>query len=143
MLGDRALYEYTGGGPPTLEELRVRYAGQVSGASPDRTHGWLNWIVRERERWVPVGTVQSTLAREQPGTVAEVAWIIGVFHQRRGYATEAVEAMVAWLDRHDVVGIVAHVDPRHDASIAVAARLGLTATGTVVDGEIRWTRGRL
>src|ERR1022692_1610019 len=65
VLGDAALYEYTGGAPPTLEELRARYARQVSGRSPDRTQGWLNWIVRERERLSAVGTVQTNLVREE------------------------------------------------------------------------------
>jgi RimJ/RimL family protein N-acetyltransferase len=142
VLGDEALYEYTGGAPPTLEELRVRYARQVSGRSPDRTRGWLNWTVREREHRTAVGTVQSTLAWEEQDMVAEVAWVIGVCHQRRGYATEAAEAMVAWLGRHDVIVVAAPIDPRHAASITVATRLGLTATCTVLDGETRWTRRR-
>jgi RimJ/RimL family protein N-acetyltransferase len=142
VLGDAALYKYTDGAPPTLEELRARYARQVSGRSPDRTHGWLNWIVREREHRTAVGTVQTTLAWEEHAMVAEVAWIIGVSHQRRGYATEAVEAMLAWLGRHDVILVAAHIDPRHIASITVATRLGLTATCTVLDGETRWTRQR-
>jgi RimJ/RimL family protein N-acetyltransferase len=144
VLGDEALYEYTGGAPPTLEELRARYTRQVSGRSPDRTHGWLNWIVRERERerQAAVGTVQSTLVREQHQIVAEVAWIVGVEHQRRGYGTDAAEAMLAWLDRHDVTLVAAHINPRHIASITVATRLGLTATRTALNGETRWTRRR-
>jgi hypothetical protein len=49
--------------------------------------------------------------------------------------------MVAWLTRHDAMMAAAHIHPKHTASIAVATRLGLTATRTVIDGETRWTRG--
>jgi RimJ/RimL family protein N-acetyltransferase len=50
--------------------------------------------------------------------------------------------MVAWLGRHDVIVVAARVNPRHAASIAVATRLGLTATCTILDGETRWTGRR-
>jgi RimJ/RimL family protein N-acetyltransferase len=140
VLGDDALYQYTGGAPPTLEELRARYARQVSGRSPDRTQGWLNWIVRKRGRSTAIGAMQSTLIHEEDDMVAEVAWVIGVPLQGRGYATEGGKAMIAWLDRHDVTELAAHIHPMHAASIAVATRLGLTPTGTIIDGETRWTR---
>jgi RimJ/RimL family protein N-acetyltransferase len=139
VLGDAALYEYTGGAPPTLAELRARYARQVSARSPDGVQGWLNWIVREHGRLTAVGTVQTTLVREEEDIVAELAWVIGVAHQRRGYASEAAAAMVAWLTHHDVRTVVAHIHPKNAASIAVATRLGLAATRAVVDGETRWT----
>jgi RimJ/RimL family protein N-acetyltransferase len=139
VLGDDALYEYTGGAAPTVQELRARYARQVSGGSPDGTQGWLNWIVRERGRATAVGTVQSTVVHEHDGMVAEVAWVIGVSNQRRGYATEAAMAMIVWLGRHRVATVAAHIHPGNVASMLVATRLGLTPTGTVVDGETRWT----
>jgi RimJ/RimL family protein N-acetyltransferase len=44
-------------------------------------------------------------------------------HQRRGYATEAAEAMVAWLGRHDVIVVAAQINPSHAASVVVAKRL--------------------
>jgi RimJ/RimL family protein N-acetyltransferase len=142
VLGDKALYGYTGGAPPSLEELRSRYARQVAGRSPDHGRGWLNWIVRERGRRTAVGLVQATVSHEVHGMVAEIAWLIGVSHQGRGYATEAAEAMVAWLGHNDVNDVSAHINERHAASIAVAQRLGLTATGTIIDGETRWTLQR-
>jgi RimJ/RimL family protein N-acetyltransferase len=139
VLGDAALYEYTGGAPPTLAGLRTRYASQLGGRSPDGDQGWLNWIVRERGRLTAIGAVQTTLVRQGEDMVAELAWVIGVPHQRRGYATEAAAAMVVWLTRHGVMTVAAYIHPRHTASIAVATRLGLAATRTVVDGETRWT----
>jgi hypothetical protein len=61
------------------------------------------------EHRTAIGTVQAALAWEEQDMVAEVAWTIGVSHQRRGYATEAVEAMITWLGRHDVNLVAAHI----------------------------------
>jgi len=135
VLGDPALYAYTGGKPPSLEDLRTRYAMQAVGRSPDGRHGWLNWIARDRETGAAVGTVQATLDRSAE---AEIAWIIGVAHQRRGFATEAAGAMVRWLQGQGVQTITAHIHPDHLASMGVARRLGLTATDVIVGGETRW-----
>jgi RimJ/RimL family protein N-acetyltransferase len=72
-----------------IEELRARYERQSVGHSPDGTQRWLNWIIRKRDDRTAVGTVQTTLRRERTGLAAELAWMIGVAYQRRGYAIEA------------------------------------------------------
>ncbi|HUA06757.1 MAG TPA: GNAT family N-acetyltransferase [Solirubrobacteraceae bacterium] len=135
VLGDPALYEYTGGKPPSLDELRTRFAMQAVGRSPDGRRGWLNWIARERDTGAAIGTVQATLDSDAE---AEIAWIIGAPYQRRGFATEAAGAMVGWLQTQGVATITAHIHPDHLASMGVARRLGLTATDVVVGGETRW-----
>jgi hypothetical protein len=45
VLGHERLYAFTGGGPPTLAELRARYARLVVGRSPDGTQQWRNAVV--------------------------------------------------------------------------------------------------
>jgi RimJ/RimL family protein N-acetyltransferase len=141
VLDDPALHGYIGGEPPTADRLRERYAIQATGHSPDGTHGWLNWIVRDRETGTAVGTVQATLSDKGPRLQAEVAWVIGVAHQGRGYAKEAAGAMVQWLLGQGADTITAHIHPGHRASIAVATHLGLIATDLVEDGEIIWRVG--
>jgi RimJ/RimL family protein N-acetyltransferase len=42
---------------------------------------------------------------------AEIAWVIVRAYQRRGYAHEAAEVMVASLRRQGVESVVAHVHP--------------------------------
>lgn len=128
LLDDVRLHAFIGGEPPTPAELRDRYARQVAGIG----RGWLNWIVRRGGE--VVGTVQATL---EDGD-AEVAWVIGTAHQGRGYASEAARGMAGWLLAHGVRGLVAHVHPEHDASAAVARRLGMVPSDVVVDGEVRW-----
>jgi RimJ/RimL family protein N-acetyltransferase len=138
VLGDSALYDYTGGKPPSFEELRTRYAMQAVGRSPDGRHGWLNWIARDRDTGAAVGTVQATLTRSGGQLEAEIAWIIGVAYQRRGFATEAAGAMVEWLEAQGAKTIMAHIHPGHTASMGVARRLGMTATDVIEGGETRW-----
>jgi RimJ/RimL family protein N-acetyltransferase len=139
LLDDDDLHVYIGGHPATVDELRVRYRRQSAGRSPGGEQGWLNWVVRHRASGTAVGTVQATVQRDAGRLSADLAWVIATRHQRHGYATEAAAGMAGWLRQHGVHLFTAHVDPEHRASIRVAERLGLTATGTVVDGEIRWT----
>jgi RimJ/RimL family protein N-acetyltransferase len=139
VLDDPRLHEFTGGRPATVDELRDRYARQVAGRSPDGRQGWLNWVVRRRDTGEPVGTVQATLVRAGGRTTAELAWVVAVGQQGRGYAREAALAMSGWLARQGVTALAAHVHPDHRASAAVARRLGMRPTPTVVDGETRWS----
>ena len=46
--------------------------------------------------------------------------------------------MIGWLAAHGVRTVTAHVHPAHDASAAVAARIGLEPTTIVEDGERLW-----
>lgn len=138
VLADRRLYEYIGGESPAVGELRARYEKQVVGHSPDGAQGWLNWVVRDRETAVAVGTVQATLSRTPGHVSAELAWTIAVAHQRRGYATEAAEGVLTWLRVRGVDRFTANIHPEHEASMTVARRLGLSATDVMNDGETRW-----
>ena len=138
VLADPRLYEYIGGTPPSPAQLRARYALQVVGHSPDRRHGWLNWIVRERATGDAVGTVQATVTAREGRSEAEIAWVIGTMHQGCGHAKEAAGAMVGWLRTHGTDTITAHIDPKHEASMGVARHLGLAATEVIEGGETRW-----
>jgi len=136
VLADAALYAFTGGRPPSPDELRARYRHQVVGWSPDGREAWRNWIVRTLDPDEAVGFVQSTTTNS--GRVADIAWVIGVPWQGRGFATEAARTLVAWLETHGVTTITAHVHPDHAASVRVAERAGLLATNAVEDGERIW-----
>ena len=79
VLADPALYTFTGGDPPTVEELTERYRFQSSG-SPRDTETWHNWIIRLDGN--AIGQVQATVI----GDAADLAWIVGIRWQGRGYA---------------------------------------------------------
>lgn len=137
-MSDPALYAFTGGRAPTLDELRRRYERQTAGHSPDGTQRWLNWIVRLTESGEVVGTVQATVRAREELFVADLAWVVALAHQRRGYATEAAATMAAWLRERGADALAANIHPEHHASTGVARALGLAPTGEVVDGEVRW-----
>jgi RimJ/RimL family protein N-acetyltransferase len=138
VLAASELYAFIGGRPPTLEALRSQYERQAIGHSSDGTETWLNWIIRTRAEGRAVGFVQATITDE--GHDAVIAWVVGVPWQRRGYASEAAAALVAWLDTHGVTIITANVHPDHAASEAVARRIGLLPSDEMVDGERTWRR---
>lgn len=138
VLQDRDLYSFTGGEPPSLDALRQRYARQAGGVSPDGSQLWLNWIVRVFE--VPAGYVQATIAPRRGRAVAELAWVIGTRWQGQGLATRSALMMQTWLRERGVDRFTASIHPQHAASAAVAARLGLRASGeeTTDEGESVW-----
>jgi len=138
LLDDESLHAFIGGKPATLDELRARYARQVVGRSPDQAQRWLNWVVRRRDNGQAVGTTQATVSERDDRLVADVAWVIGARHQRQGYAREATQTMVQWLQDQGVEVVFGDVHPRHQASMAVARGLGMTPTHTMVDEEVRW-----
>ena len=134
VLGDSALFEFTGGEPPTVEQLEDRYRAQTAG-SHRSSEVWHNWIVRIADTGVAVGFVQATIT----GDDADVAWVIGVSWQRQGIAREAAVAMCEWLRDSGVGRITAHVHPDHAASAAVAEACGLRRTNVIDDdGEVLW-----
>ena len=136
VLADPSLYAFIGGEPPDPQTLLDRFARLVVGRSADGTEDWHNWIVRTTVDGAAAGTVQATIHASSRS--AEIAWIIGVRWQGRGYASEAAQALVGWLGRIGVSEIVAYVHPDHAASAAVAARAGLVATDEIQDSERVW-----
>ena len=136
VLADPGLYRFTGGHAPSADDLRRRYELQAVGRSPDGAALWLNWIVRVRTAGAAAGFVQATVDVESGE--ADVAWMVGVAFQGRGYAREAAAAMVDRLRVGGVTSVTAHIHPDNAPSEGVARSLGLAPTTTVVDGEVCW-----
>lgn len=109
--------------------------------SPGEPGGWVQFSVRERDTGQLVGDVGISLADGEPGVV-KVGYTISPSSQRRGYATEAVGALVDYAFGTlgaDVVRAYASAD--NVPSIRVAEHVGMTLierfTGHDEDGE--WT----
>jgi hypothetical protein len=120
VLADPRLHTYIGGEPADRDQLRGRFRRQAVGRSPDGSQLWLNWLIRSHASGRALG------------------WVVGTAYQGEGYAKEAAGLMVAWLREQTVDTVVAHVNPQHTASMAVARSIGLTPTDSVADGEVRW-----
>ena len=136
VLADVALYTFTGGQPPTSQELARRYAVQTQGYAPDGSARWVNSVVLLGPGREPIGYVQATVPVS--GEPTEIAWVIGTPWQGRGYARRAVTLLLAALAAEGVGQVIAHIHPQNRASVRLATRLGFQATDIVIDGETRW-----
>lgn len=135
LLRDVELYSFTEGQPPaTSHTLADRYERLESRKSPDGRQWWLNWVIKKVESDELVGYVQATVTEE----VADIAWVVGVEHQRNGYATMAAKLMVAQLAAMGCHTLTCHIKPGHVASHRVAQKLGFTETEIMEGGEKVW-----
>ena len=135
VLSDLSLYEYTQDSPPaSLIELQLRYSGLESRRSPDGSEAWLNWTLFETSTGISIGYVQATVSEKR----ADIAWVVGALWQRRGFATEAAEALLLWLRSAGVEHIRAMINPAHVASQKVAENIGLSRTFLMLEGEEVW-----
>jgi len=139
LLADPRLHEFTGGEPPTLQYLRESYRKRLSAGTAGGRR-WCNWVLRHREAGVVVGGIQAEVRLGDGGFVAEVAWIVGCEHQRRGYAREAVEAMLMWLRAAGVGQVVGDIHERNEPSQRLARAMGLAPTDEPAEhaGDVRW-----
>lgn len=91
-------------------------------------------VLRGPERTM-VGHINFHGPPDERGAV-EVGYTILPAHRRRGYATEAVEALFAWATReHGITHFIASISPANKPSLTLARRLGFRQTGTQWDDE--------
>jgi ribosomal-protein-alanine N-acetyltransferase len=133
VIGDPSLYEFIDAKEPESEAaLRERLQKLESRLSPDGTEHWLNWIVRNATGEV-AGYVQATIT---PDRSAEIAYVLGRAHWRKGYAYAACSAMIAELGAtYGVTRLTATLDPANAASVALIRKLGLGLVWTDEPGE--------
>jgi RimJ/RimL family protein N-acetyltransferase len=130
--------------PTDPQALRARFLRWSLGPPADTPEAlaWENWVGFLQESHEAVGTFQATIMRDGR---AHLAYSVFPRHWRRGYASEAMSAIVDHLfQNHDIDRVVSEMDPRNEASIALAKRLGLSlvASQTVDEPQTR-TQGTL
>ena len=75
-------------------------------------------------------------AHPDPRGALEIGYAVEPAYRRRGYATEAVEAMLGWATReHGIRHFVASVGPNNVASLALVNSFGFIQTGRQWDDE--------
>jgi ribosomal-protein-alanine N-acetyltransferase len=128
-LRDQRLYEFIVERPPaSLSALRDRYRMLAHRRSPDDSEGWLNWALWSRIDRRYVGYVQATV---YPNRSAQIAYVLTSDHWGKGFACDAVKAMVAHLGEHySVIRALARVDTRNERSIALLEALGFERVAT-------------
>lgn len=122
----------------TAEALRARWHDLEGRRSPDGAEAQLAWAVRRRDDGVYVGKLDANVAvAAGAGEVAtNVGYVFSPAFWGRGYATEAVGALVDHLLAAGVTELRASVTVGNDASCRVLERLGFTRVGVVVGGEV-------
>jgi RimJ/RimL family protein N-acetyltransferase len=126
MWADSEVTRYIGGKPLTEEECwarLLRYVGHWA------LLGFGFWVVEENATGKFVGEIgfadfKRDLEPSLKG-VPEVGWVLTAQAQGKGYATEAVRAVVAWGDEHfSRARTACIIAPENVASVRVAVKCG-------------------
>ena len=125
--------------PPLNDENTMRWTKDHLTANPN-TEGWSTWyymLRRPGERPILIGNGGFKGKFVADGT-CELGYSVMESHQRRGYATEVVRALVVWAFSHpDIERVVAHTLPELMPSIRVLERNGFNlSTETLEEGAI-------
>ena len=126
MWADPEVYRYIGGKPQTEEETwtrLLRYVGHWA------LLGFGYWVVEEKSTSNFAGEIGfADYKRDlQPSLqgVPEIGWVLASQVHGKGYASEAVRAVVAWGDAHfGSIRTACIIHPENLASIRVAEKCG-------------------
>jgi RimJ/RimL family protein N-acetyltransferase len=104
--------------------------------SPDEAK-WSIWLIIERANRIVVGDF-TFLGQPSPEGKVGIAYFIVSSHRRRGYATEATRALVAWAQQQPEVSFIAAAcADGNEASIRTLRSSGFRQTHHS-DGELFW-----
>lgn len=113
--------------PPDLNDLKIKELSIRWFEEHPSDRGWLCWYFIElepRRTLIGIGGFSDVPTAE--GTV-EAGYSLLPEYQHRGYATEALQALVRWAFHHEeVLRVVAEVPPGHETSARVLVRAGFT-----------------
>lgn len=125
MWAEPVVHRHIGGRAFTREEVwqrLLRYIGHWHAL------GWGNWAIRETAsgRWVGDAGFMDARRDIQPPlpAIPEVGWVLSAWAHGRGFAQEALAAIFAWGDAHDLGDTGCIIDPANMASVRVAERMG-------------------
>lgn len=127
MWADPAVYAMIGGQPRSREEVWIRLLRSIGCWT---VFGYGAWVVCDRASGAvlgDIGLLESRRAIEPALTVPEVGWALGPAAQGRGYAGEAMAAVLDWADAQGTARTCCIIDPGNAASIRLAGKLGYAA----------------
>lgn len=110
----RVYVKVDNGVAPTFEELLESFALRELGPSDNRRdETWIDYVVRLKDSSVAIGRVEATVIEHR----AEVAYILGASHRRRGYGSESLIWLQHFLQENYGVGeFWATVTPGNESS---------------------------
>ncbi len=114
--------------PPLVDAHSMGWTAHYLEQNPDAV-GWANWYVLLKEDRMAVGNVGFKGKPDVEGTVETGYSILEAYH-RRGYAPEAVNALLVWAFEHsEVQRIAAETFPLFTPSIRVLRKTGFKFVG--------------
>lgn len=126
MWADPVVTRFIGGSPLAEEDAWGKFL-RVAGHWALLGHGF--WAIEEKASGKRIGEA-GTLSMRRETVPAfhdspEIGWGLLPEVHGKGYATEAVQAIIAWAENHfGKVRMVCIIDPANAASLRVAARCG-------------------
>lgn len=149
VLREPTLYAWIAREPPNaLADVEARLTRISQRTAEGRADHWLNWSVWLRDTGETIGVVETTSA---PTHIVSIAYMFSPRVWRKGYAAEAVGAVLQTLEAAGAQAFEATIDTRNEASRALAAKLGFTlierrASDDIIAGapsiEEIWRRNR-
>ena len=114
--------------PDTLTDALPFFLEQIE-AAPD-TSGWWGWYALLHDPAADVLAASGGFMGPPNNGVVEIGYSVLPQFQRRGLATEMMQALVAWAAQHPgVTQIVAEVDAENEPSRRVLVALGFVEAG--------------
>lgn len=121
---DPEVHRYQGWDRTDPDGIRAEIQ-EMTARMPGEPGGWVQLSVEEREGGRFVGDVGLSPAEDEPGVI-KVGYSIAPSAQGRGYATEAVGALVAYaLDALGAEIVRAYASAENAPSIRVAEKVGM------------------
>jgi len=117
------LYTFIPQDPPdTLACLEKRFSLLSVGASPSGDELWGNWAMRACDGSTYIGLLEATVRNRES---AYLAYMVFEDFRRKGYAEEALRALIAWFTFNtEVHQFCAEVDTRNVPSQRLLEKLG-------------------
>lgn len=128
------IYRYLYSDPPSADQIRERFDASLN-ARFSENGDILRFAVVRRQDDVLLGQVSlkltSSYARQ-----AEVGYIFDPAHAGKGYATEAVRALITLgFSKFDLHRIFARLDALNKGSVGVVERLGLRREAHLIEND--------
>lgn len=116
---------------PHLDDAALHRTLEALHRGPDQIGWWMRYMVLRRgPEGTPVVVGVAGMKGKPQGGLAELGYSVAPEHRRRGYATEAVRALVDWaFDHDDVTEVIAETMPELAASIRVLEKCGFVEAG--------------
>jgi RimJ/RimL family protein N-acetyltransferase len=138
--GDPEVCRYLPFTPQTADDIRQRMGHMFGSTSLEGERGGIPVGLFRRDDGALLGDLVLFHLDRTNGNV-EIGWVIRPDVSGRGYATEAVRALIdAAFRRLGVRRVVARIDAENDASARLAERVGMRLEARLVENE--WYNGR-